>query len=170
MRYLSFTVLFFTAILTNVLFAQHVNNPVFDNKLQSMLSLDVPTIDVSVASSHQGDFIFLDARELEEYRVSHIKDAKYLGYNKIDRDLISQLDKSTKIVVYCSVGYRSEKITEQLRKEGFEQVYNLYGSIFEWSNRDLPLYNSDGQLTDSIHTYNRAWSKWVDNPNVVKKW
>lgn len=150
--------------------AQVVQNPKFNAKLQSMLSLDVNTIDVTKAADCIDEYVFLDAREIEEYQVSHIQGAKYIGYENIDEQLIAQLDKSSKIIVYCSVGYRSEKITKKLNKEGFKAVYNLYGSLFEWANQNQPLYDKNEQLTDSIHTYNRSWSQWVDNPKVVKIW
>ena len=50
--------------------------------------------------------------------------------------------KSDTIVLYCSIGYRSEKIGEKLVEMGYGHVFNLYGGIFEWVNRDLPVYNA----------------------------
>lgn len=170
MKYRGLICLVIYMLLSVTLDAQVVQNPKFDAKLQRMLSLDVNTIGVDKAAQCQEDYVFLDAREIEEYEVSHIQGAKHIGYDNLDKQLIAQLDKSSKIIVYCSVGYRSEKITKKLNREGFKEVYNLYGSLFEWTNQNHPLYDKNEQLTDSIHTYSRTWSQWVDNPKVVKIW
>ncbi len=74
------------------------------------------------------------------------------------RQHLKNLDKDKPVVVYCSVGYRSEKIAEKLEKEGFTQVYNLYGGIFEWVNQDNPVYNEKGK-TNNIHPYS-----WLVGP------
>jgi len=64
-------------------------------------------------------------------------------------------------VVYCSVGYRSERIGEKLLDKGFTNVYNLYGGIFDWINNDYPLVDIADQPIQKVHGYNEDWSKWV---------
>ena len=44
---------------------------------------------------------------------------------------------------------------------GFENVRNLYGGIFQWKNQDKPVVDTKGIKTDSVHTYSKAWSKWL---------
>ena len=84
-----------------------------------------------------------------------------MGYDDFDIQSVEKLDKSKTIIIYCSVGYRSEKVTKKLEKVGFKTVYNLYGGIFEWYNQGLPIVNNDGRETDKIHAYNEKWSQWV---------
>ena len=112
--------------------------------------------------------IFLDAREEEEYSVSHIKDAIHIGYNDPQLTAVNDFPTDTPLILYCSVGYRSEKIGKLLSEKGFSNVSNLYGSLFEWVNQGLPIVNNHGELTDTIHTYNTNWSKWVENPKSIK--
>lgn len=161
------TILFLSSIQG---ISQDVLNPTFDDRLEQLLSFTVPVIDVPEANENADDYIFLDARELEEYQISHIPGARYIGYKKFDEDLLEGISHDDKIIVYCSVGYRSEKIGKKLEKLGYTTVYNLYGSIFEWINCDLPLENQQGISTDTIHTYNKKWSKWVDDKEVIKVW
>ena len=161
------TILFLSSIQG---ISQDVLNPTFDDRLEQLLSFTVPVIDVPEANENADDYIFLDARELEEYQISHIPGARYIGYKKFDEDLLEGISHDDKIIVYCSVGYRSEKIGKKLEKLGYTTVYNLYGSIFEWINCDLPLENQQGIATDSIHTYNKNWSQWVDDKEVIKVW
>jgi hypothetical protein len=92
----------------------------------------------------------------------------HVGYEDFDISKMDVLDKDKTIVVYCSIGYRSEKIGEKLKDKGFSMVYNLYGSIFEWGNLGLPLEDKSGVSTKNIHTYNAKWARWVMN-NELKK-
>lgn len=100
-----------------------------------------------------------DVREPEEYAVSHLSGA--VNQNQASSIASSVSDKSTPIVVYCSVGYRSAAIAAQLEALGFSNVLNLRHSIFEWVEKGYPLLNEAG-TTDKVHTYNRAWGKLVD--------
>lgn len=79
------------------------------------------------------------------------------------------MPKDKKIVVYCSIGYRSEKIAERIQAMGYE-VSNLYGSIFEWVNQGNQIVDNTGKETKELHTYNRKWSKWVEPDSVQKTW
>ncbi len=138
--------------------AQTVKDDAFARKLSGLLSADVPAVDMDHVPI--GKAVFLDAREREEYDVSHIAGALPVGYKDFDMRSLQLVPKDTVIVVYCSVGYRSEKITEKLLEAGFTNVHNLYGGIFEWVNTGHPLVDSTGR-TDKVHAYNRNWSQWV---------
>lgn len=80
------------------------------------------------------------------------------------------IPKDAKIVLYCSVGYRSEKIGEKLQKMGYTDVNNLFGSLFEWVNRGYKVVDKDGNETQKVHTYNKDWSQWVDETKAKKTW
>lgn len=142
----------------------------FDKKVRQMISFTVPTIDVDSLRNFQGEVYIFDAREMEEYQVSHIEGAQHIGFNNFDLNNLKTIPNDSKIVVYCSIGYRSERIGQLLQDAGFQQVYNLYGSIFEWVNRGYPVVNGDNQTTDEVHTYNKSWSRWVENDRVKKIW
>lgn len=108
---------------------------------------------------------FLDAREIEEYKVSHLKNAIHAGYDKFELEIIEKKipNKDQEIVVYCSLGIRSEVIAIKLKKGGYTNVKNLYGGIFEWKNKNFSVYNAQEKVTDSIHTFSNKWSKWLNN-------
>lgn len=147
------------------------SNPNFEKKVSNILSFTVPLKSVDELSKEKSDqYLILDTREKEEFDVSHIKNAQYVGYNKFDINSLSEINKDQPIIVYCSIGYRSEKIGEKLQKAGFKNVYNLYGSIFEWVNQGNEVITSQDQTTNHIHTYNKNWSKWVFNKKYKKVW
>ena len=131
--------------------------------LQSHNSHSVPYITVQELAMPKTNLVILDAREQKEYKVSHLKNAIYVGYNAFNIDSIQKRlnDKNEKIVVYCSLGIRSENIAQKLKKAGFKNVFNLYGGIFEWKNNDFAIVNMKGKETDSIHAFSKSWSKWL---------
>ena len=111
----------------------------------------------------------LDSRELNEYLVSHIEAALLVGFDKFSMDSISELvgNKNTPIVVYCTLGIRSEVIADKLIKAGYNNVKNLYGGICEWSNKDFKVIDSTQTATKNIHTFSEEWSKWLINGNPI---
>jgi len=142
----------------------------FDRKLNSLYRHTVPLVRPSGLKQAMGkgeNVVLLDARTMEEYTVSHLPSARYVGFKKFDMDGVQQIDKDAMIVVYCTVGYRSEKIGEKLLGMGFTHVKNLYGGILQWANEGLPLLNGQNEPTDSVHTYSRGWGTWLQRGTKV---
>lgn len=123
----------------------------------------VPYISVQELAMPKTEAIILDTRELKEYETSHIKNAICVGYDYFTLDSITKQfpNKETKIVVYCSLGIRSEDIGEKLKKAGYTNVYNLYGGIFEWKNNNFSVYNTENKKTENVHTFSKEWSQWL---------
>lgn len=105
--------------------------------------------------------MYLDTREKEEFEVSHLKNALWVGYKDFNADEVLRKipKKSQSIVVYCSIGVRSENIGEKLKDLGYSKVLNLYGGIFEWKNQGGQVYNNRNKATDSIHAFSKHWGK-----------
>jgi rhodanese-related sulfurtransferase len=139
------------------------------SSLQELLKLynthSVPYISVEELRMYQANSAvhIFDARELEEYEVSKIPSAAYIGFNEFSSEKtdLKVDDKNSMIVVYCSLGIRSEQIAEKLQQAGYTNVKNLYGGIFEWKNKGYPVFNSEGKETESVHVFSRPWSKWL---------
>ena len=121
--------------------------------------------DLLKADSH---VILLDARSFEEYKISHLKNAQYVGYEDFDIEKIKErYAKDETLVVYCSIGVRSEQIGEQLQSVGFQKIYNLYGGIFKWFNAQHPIYNPQNQKTNRIHAYSSFWGEFIKGGEKV---
>jgi rhodanese-related sulfurtransferase len=144
--------------------------PEFGKKIDGLISFSVPLLSVKELFNNKDNFIIFDAREKEEFAVSHIPDAKYLGYSDFNANQLKDIPKESNVVVYCSIGYRSEKIGEKLLRLGYKNVYNLYGSIFEWTNEKYPLVSSNGKTTNRVHGYNKSWSKCFTNEEIKTVW
>ena len=136
-----------------------------DKLLSKYNSHSIPYISVEelkMQSANEKVFI-LDAREVEEYKVSHLKNSVYVGYNDFSAEkLTSKIsNKNVPIVVYCSLGIRSETVSEKLKDAGYTNVKNLYGGIFEWKNKGYIVYDSSNIETEEVHAYSKHWSKYL---------
>lgn len=131
--------------------------------LKKLNNETVPYLNVKeIKSKH--NLVFLDAREPKEFNVSHIENAIFVGFDNFDETKVTSAvkDKNANIVVYCSIGVRSEKIGEKLLKLGYKNVYNLYGGIFEYKNNGGKVVDNQNNETDKIHTYNKEWSVYLN--------
>jgi len=136
----------------------------FDEKMNSLYKGSVPLIhstDLVTRIRENNAIILLDTRSENEFNVSRIAGSSLIDYDSFSVEQVANLSKDAEIVVYCSVGYRSERVGEKLIKLGFTNVKNLYGGIFEWKNSEKIVINPQGIITDSVHTYNKNWSQWL---------
>lgn len=113
--------------------------------------------------------ILLDTRKHEEYEVSHLKNAFWVGHRNFELDSVLKIipNKEDEIVVYCSIGVRSENIGEKLQKAGYSNVKNLYGGIFQWKNEGHPVFDQEGQETENVHAFNKHWGKLLTNGQKI---
>ena len=115
------------------------------------------------------NLVLLDTRKKEEYDVSKIEHAIWVGYKQFEIDAIKANipDKNATIVVYCSIGVRSENIGEKLLKAGYSNVKNLYGGIFEWKNDGNPVYDNQNNKTEKVHAFSKHWGKLLTNAEKI---
>lgn len=161
-------ILFLLLTLGISFFAQgqkKVSNEKFDNMLQSLLQHSVTEVTPEECATST-EVLYLDAREKKEYEVSHLPNAKWIGYTNFKLKRMQNIPKDTKIIVYCTVGLRSEKIAQKITNAGFSNVSNLYGGIFEWMHMGKKVMNDS--VTKNVHTYNKEWSQWL-NDNTGNK-
>ena len=92
-----------------------------------------------------------------------IKNAFCIGYDKFNSKIVKEKYKNFNdtIIVYCSVGIRSETIGNKLKKLGYKNVFNLYGGIFEWKNKDEEVIDNNQIPTEDIHAFSKEWSKYL---------
>jgi len=110
--------------------------------------------------------VLLDTREPEEFAVSHLKRARLVGYDAFDLGTLKDIPKSQPIVVYCSIGARSQDIGKRLADAGYREVYNLYGGIFHWVNQGKPVYTGQKETT-KVHAYSRTWGIWLSQGEKI---
>ena len=152
-------------------------NPELDGKLRGMLRYDVPLISsdslaglLAASETPVGlapKPLLLDVREPGEYAVSHLPGAVQVTPGRVPAWL-DTVARDRPVVVYCSVGYRSEGFGRDLRDAGFTEVRNLYGSLFDWVDSGHAVVDAGGQPTDAVHTFNERWGKWLTSAEARK--
>jgi rhodanese-related sulfurtransferase len=160
-----FLFLIFIMFLSNTTNAQ-IKSKAFDSLLNVMVTKSVPSVGCEDIKKMK-NIVLLDTREKREYEVSHLKDARWVGFVNFNLKSVAAIPKDANIVVYCSIGVRSGKIGEKLMQAGFTNVHNLYGSIFEWVNQGNPVYDMTGKPTNKIHGYNWKWGVWCNKGEKV---
>ncbi|MBW2509936.1 MAG: rhodanese-like domain-containing protein [Deltaproteobacteria bacterium] len=117
--------------------------------------VDADTLAAWMKHDAKRNLLLLDVRTEEEYAVSHLRGAVQMDPDGHGLSELSIPDDAT-VVAYCSVGYRSGAIIEELRERGVEQVYNLTGGIFGWANAGRPLFRHDARV-ELVHPYDSVW-------------
>jgi len=126
---------------------------------------DLPEISSSalLASIEKSDhiapeFIVVDVRTPEERLVSIIPgavDPEFFERHQADY-------QNKKIIVYCTIGYRSGFYTLELLEKGLD-AYNLSEGIQGWTYAEGPLLDSHGHSTKKVHVYSRPWDLAIKN-------
>ena len=91
----------------------HSTNPAYDRLLRVLYRRTVPVVPAA-GLAHELALpvppILLDVRTPAEYRVSHLAGARFVNFDAVATQEFAGLDRNRAVVVYCSVGYRSERL------------------------------------------------------------
>ena len=148
-------------------------NAMIHNNFPQVPQLSVRALHAWLGDIHKPKPLLLDVRARIEYEVSHLHHARWINANESVARAMAGVPHDQPIVAYCSVGYRSSSYCARLMKDGFTNVHDLKGSIFQWANAGLPVYR-DGKLAHHVHPYDRRWgqllkrSLWAFHPPAKK--
>ena len=99
------------------------------------------------------DLLPADIRTPQERNVSTISGAIYHEF--FEHNSASSLSK--KIIVYCTIGYRSGYDAAELRQKGLD-AYNLIEGILKWAHVDGLLVGPQELTTSQVHVFSRSWN------------
>ena len=121
--------------------------------------VDAATLQAWIDDESETETILLDARAPEELAVSHLDGAVRIDLDAADFGSL-EIPPEARVVVYCSVGYRSAVVAEALADSGAKRVYNLRGGIFGWASEGRPIVR-DGAPADSVHPFDAFWGRFL---------
>ena len=105
------------------------------------------------------NLILIDIRESKEQQVSMLPHS--LSTVEFAQKFKHGIPSRSKIVTYCTIGYRSGIYAGELRKQQII-AYNLEGGILAWSHIHGEIFakDSSGQWikTNRIHVYAKEWN------------
>jgi rhodanese-related sulfurtransferase len=76
--------------------------------------------------------ILIDVREQWEFDICQIKGAILMPMGEIAESYVN-LNKDSKIALYCHSGIRSMHVADFLLSKGFQSLANLQGGIDAWA-------------------------------------
>lgn len=111
------------------------------------------------------DIVFFDGRNAYEAAVGRFKDA-VIADVRHTRDFPAELKKpkydglkEKPVVTYCTGGIRCEVLSMLMKKEGFQEVYQLDGGIVKYGEK----YGDDGLWEGSLYVFDdRMGMKFSD--------
>lgn len=84
--------------------------------------------------------LIIDVREYEEWEKGTIPTAIHISKGTLERDIESIVpDQNTKLVLFCSGGYRSVLACDSLLKMGYKDLLSLKGGYKAWLETGLPV-------------------------------
>ena len=100
---------------------------------------EVGTLEATQLINHH-DALVLDVREDKEYAGGHVPQSKHIPLGQL-AGRMKELEKfrDKPIIAICRSGSRSAMGCGVLRKNGFEQVYNLNGGMMAWEQASMPV-------------------------------
>ena len=139
-------------------------------KLKSKIIRKFPSVEhvrpSQLSKDDMSKYILIDVREPNEYAVSHIEGAiNLLDSNKVEA--LAKSHPSKTLLLYCSVGYRSSLMAQELMDGGVVNVKNIEGSIFEWVNDGNDVVRG-GKETQFVHPFNKSWGRYLESEYWVK--
>lgn len=86
------------------------------------------------------DAHIVDVREVDEYSGGHLPEARNIPAGKLV-ERIGELEKfkDKPIILCCATGMRSGKAGAELKKQGFDKLYNLAGGVDAWVGAGYPI-------------------------------
>ena len=80
----------------------------------------------------------LDVRTPGEFQQARLEGAKLIPIGQL-LNRLPEVPKDRPILVYCAVGSRSAQVVNYLARQGYPEVYNLYGGIYSWAQDGYPI-------------------------------
>jgi sulfur-carrier protein adenylyltransferase/sulfurtransferase len=91
------------------------------------------------ARARQGQALFLDVREADEWSQGHVPDALFIPRGYLELRIEEKVpDRDQEIVVYCAGGTRSALATRSLQDLGYRNVASMAGGFGRWKESGLP--------------------------------
>ena len=97
------------------------------------MEIDIHTLKQKIDAKES--IVIIDCRQIEEREFGIISKDTHLPLHELE-SRYAEIPKDKMIIVYCRSGHRSLYACSFLRRQGYEQVFNLKGGILAWRKID----------------------------------
>ena len=140
----------------NFLLTTFISFFIFSCSAQTKTSLSAEEFEKAIINKDSVQV--LDVRTPGEYSSGHIVNALLADWNdpqEFNRR-ISFIDKNKPVYVYCLSGGRSGAAAAQMRKSGYENVYELKGGMNAWKADNKPVQGKTTVPQMSMESFNNS--------------
>jgi molybdopterin/thiamine biosynthesis adenylyltransferase/rhodanese-related sulfurtransferase len=127
-------------------------------ELLNQVKAEIEEIEASRAAAllEDGDAVFVDVRERDEWDEGHIPGAIHVprGFLESRADKAVS-DQSRPVVVYCGSGARSAFAAKTLEELGYDDVVSLTGGFTDWKRNGFPTEMPQGLGEEQRRRYSR---------------
>ena len=83
---------------------------------------------------HNGETVFLDVREANEWNLGHIPDAVFIPLGSLESKVEETIPHDRRVIVYCARGNRSAVAADRMQNLGYKDVTSMSAGIAGWSD------------------------------------
>ena len=105
---------------------------------EAAIAKNVSPADAYVLISQRPELYLLDVRTLGEFQQARLEGARLIPIDQLVQRL-GEVPTNRPVLVYCAVGSRSAQVVSYLARQGYPELYNLYGGIYSWAQKGLPV-------------------------------
>lgn len=133
-------------------------------KFPAVPQLGTAELAAALSDSASAQPLLIDTRTAREFAASHLPGALHAETVEEVRALLATAPHDQAVVLYCSVGWRSSRLADDLlQAEPERQVHNLDGSLFQWANEARPLVDAEDKSVNHAHPYDQRWGRLLDS-------
>lgn len=104
---------------------------------------ELPQMGVHELNKRAASLQIVDVRSPREWKNGHVPGARHIFLPEL-RKRVGELDRAKPTAVYCASGYRASIAASILKKEGFENLWNVPGSWEAWRKAKFPVEGGNG--------------------------
>lgn len=124
------------ALLTSVILLLFV--PLFSQAGDSLF-ISLKPAEFSEEITIVSNPVIIDVREFFEYKRSRLNGAINIPASGSIDTTADTTGRATHLFLYCTSGFRSDRVARKLAAKGFIHVYSLDGGINEWKKQGFPV-------------------------------
>ena len=107
---------------------------------ENMDTLNLWTVEQLKEHQFDDDFFLLDVRKINDWNDGFIEGANHIYIGEVPGKL-SEIPRDIPVVVYCDSGYKSTVACSFLKKNDYNDVVSVLGSMTAWKKAGYPTVN-----------------------------